>query len=450
MTALTDQNTASLIKYIKQYPQCIKSDKYDSNCCIFDLKGNRQYMVTCSNEPSHSTLILNVPVQVEVFNNTEGMHWLRLKAVNFFKSFEEDYSSSILLALQKLTEESASFQQTNSSEPPSGPECKTPQDALIPESEKHSISECAEPQLHGVFCSFLCIDRTDNEITWYCDTHKNNPFTPVGAKKHWITDKSVESENGWAEVDSSYESRLGGNMFIANKSEDFIELSLRSIHEDFTNEQIIHNRAVARIVKPYPSLVPGVIIRRRTMLTANAGKEVYNDYISHFRKIKVTQFKALCNDIKSIHANQIFLRDIQPRNMAIKHVGEQVKLFDLSSLVTPTLGDRAIHLGCRNYITNELCHLAIKGSDKDLLTADQYALLLTMMHATGAAIIGQGICYTNAEENTKLYDHRASRADVKKWIRQHVQNKYQQQVELFVQDPVAHSLTHNLYDIINW
>src|SRR5690606_20359113 len=113
------------------------------------------------------------------------------------------------------------------------------------------------------------------------------------------------------------------------------------------------------------------------------GKEAeYNDY-----KLPLESFKLACGDLLDMHKNGIYMRDIKPQNMVYKD--GIAKHIDLETVCTPhhSIQPKEEICGTPCMLTKGLLEDRISGDkiriNASLKAGDQFAMLQTMMFATG-------------------------------------------------------------------
>lgn len=102
-------------------------------------------------------------------------------------------------------------------------------------------------------------------------------------------------------------------------------------------------------------------------------------------------FETACKELDEMHETEIYMKDIKPENMVFQEgVNGQdgvARHIDLDSVVTPNHGNYKEVIYTDGYSTYELI---LQKSDKNIETVkkglksnDQFAMLLTLMFATG-------------------------------------------------------------------
>ncbi|WP_133405725.1 serine/threonine-protein kinase [Parashewanella tropica] len=303
-------------------------------------------------------------------------------------------------------------------------------------------------------------------------------FKPVARPTSW--EKSDFDDNP---QDESVIPIMGGRKFVDNRDGQTIQLVILKGKRIFTDAEIRLNRYVLRLLSPYKSICPCVIIDRNTVLAPDGGKEVFRDVIAKHKKLSVSQFEPFCRQMMEAHHRGIYFGDIKPDNFVIANDGEPVVLIDLDSVTTfDLLKDAHVHPKVyknqnldRNYTLGYTTKKLVLSRDLKSLepqdksrmkkmnkATDEYALLLSMMEST---------CHRNRPIQVPFdkrehidYFHRltyrgilepgnATRQcaeNIRYWVENNIKPEYQSQVRLLLKDPAKNPLDVPLYRMVRW
>ncbi|RLV61370.1 hypothetical protein D5018_02525 [Parashewanella curva] len=258
-----------------------------------------------------------------------------------------------------------------------------------------------------------------------------------------------------------------------------IQLKLRKFLGRFSDQQIRQNRYALRLLSPYQSICPCVIVDRNTVLAPDGGKDVYCDIIDEGKKISISQYKGFCKDMMKAHAREIYFGDIKNPNFVIKSDTDPVMLIDLDCIATfDLLQDQKNHPEVYNrvgknkyrpltpaYTTRKL----IAGREKKIpedadkpskqklkreikqmnRAGDEYALLLCMLEATCSKD-------ANIELDPERFNQFGVLAgdefnhNIRVWVVNNIMPQHQEAVRKFLKDPAKYPLPNSLYKVIKW
>lgn len=267
--------------------------------------------------------------------------------------------------------------------------------------------------------------------------HSRNKDHPIVYKPNEI---SVGVENG------SFKT-------LTRKDHRFVALEPVDISDRFETDNNFNDINNIRSIKT------GLAVSTKLIIAANAGICV-SKYIKCGNIIPCEAFKNAVNDLKTLHKQNGYLRDIKPENTT--YDGKQINFIDVEDRISKDThsnhstvkfkiyGEPCIYT--KHYITSDLLqniydkHSELSNNKdvvKYLKSADEYAFLLTFIAATSKSkgLRNTIISPTWARNPQKM--SAINKVHLTKWVDQHVKSQDRHTVNLLLSAPDKHAILRN-------
>ncbi|MCL1079858.1 hypothetical protein D5R81_17395 [Parashewanella spongiae] len=269
-------------------------------------------------------------------------------------------------------------------------------------------------------------------------------------------------------ISSVPESRpSGGSKRVDGMDSEYIQLTDLSYFRNKLKHQ-------TELINVYRSHAENPIICKAMPIDEHSTIGVYGgrDLHSQPQILPIVSFWGICETVEQAHSHQEYFNDIKSANMVhrshlkglhsdIKLDMPQVKLIDLDEYTTSKMDLPAKASGSPFYITSSLLDKKKSGDLEAWQSADNYALLISLMESTSAeAARGINLFKKQHTQRVKRYrQEMVPRAGILSaqdptpfvaWAKQFVLPQYQTQVIQFLVNPSEHPLDESVKQIINW
>ncbi|RYV00756.1 hypothetical protein SOPP22_18300 [Shewanella sp. OPT22] len=214
---------------------------------------------------------------------------------------------------------------------------------------------------------------------------------------------------------------------------------------------------ISLALQPYPSCCPCRVLDDTTIIARSGGKDLFT-YLhgEEEGEVPINTFKNAAADLKEMHRNRIFLRDIKSENLAISG-DKNIFFIDTDEAAIPKL-DNYDHSSVPKYtsrmMTAGLYSKREKGNIDGLEAGDSYAMLLTMIESTVKIRSRYALLKTYEKYRNEIPEvtivNDTNKNFIRKWVWKNIKVAYKEKVLDFLTDPANNSLSLPLYDLISW
>ncbi|WP_114784775.1 IQ calmodulin-binding motif-containing protein [Vibrio tetraodonis] len=233
---------------------------------------------------------------------------------------------------------------------------------------------------------------------------------------------------------------------VTHADSSFVQLSNPSI----SLEAAKNENQLADELSQFSSVCHSRYVEDKTVLARNGGSEIADQRRKYNRKFPLESFRLACQDLAAMHNLDIYMRDIKPENMVIKD--GVARHIDLDFVTTPNGGTYPLEQLCGTpYMITKGMIKERESGDKErikkaLKSGDQFAMLQTIMYATGGSKLSyqvrrhdgigkMGVAITNAHKD---------------WARDNILPQHKNHVLKFLANPTASPLPAPLHLLIKW
>ena len=233
---------------------------------------------------------------------------------------------------------------------------------------------------------------------------------------------------------------------VTRSDPSFIQLLNPSISHDAA----INANKLADELSQFSSVCQSRYVEDKTVLARNGGSEIAALRRKYNKKLPLDSFRVACEDLTTMHYSDIYMRDIKPENMVIKN--GIAKHIDLDFVTTQKGGTYPLEQLCGTpyMITNGLIkerESGDKGRIKVALKAgDQFAMLQTMMYATGGNRLSYQVRRHDGVDKIGITITTAH----EQWVKDNVLPNHRADVLKFLANPSASPLSAPLHLLVKW
>lgn len=156
---------------------------------------------------------------------------------------------------------------------------------------------------------------------------------------------------------------------------------------------------------------------------------------------KLMDFKSVCFELSWKHAMRKYATSINPNNMG--HSGNGVMFIDQDFKTRDDHSEKIDTFGTKEFLKDGNIN---NSSDQAYKNRDDFAMLRTMMWATGSAELKEKVGQDKLQKGIIGF-HRTL---VEAWVRENIHKEHQDDVLSFIADSSTNSLKQNLNTIVNW
>lgn len=233
---------------------------------------------------------------------------------------------------------------------------------------------------------------------------------------------------------------------VTHSDPTFIQLSNPSISLDAAKKE----NQLADELSQFSSICQSRYVEDKTVLARNGGNEIADQRRKYNRKFPLESFRLACEELTAMHNSDVYMRDIKPENMVIKN--GLARHIDLDFVTTPKGGTYPMEQLCGTpyMITKGLIKERESGDKerikKALKSGDQFAMLQTMMYATGGSKLSYYVRRHNGIDSMGISITSAH----SQWVKDNVLPTHRADVLRFLVNPSANPLPSALHLLLKW
>jgi len=157
------------------------------------------------------------------------------------------------------------------------------------------------------------------------------------------------------------------------------------------------------------------------------------------------KFRGVVENLADMHGRGITSLDVKAENLAFSAKDNAVRMFDTDGLVRPHRLHILVHTP--GYMPKELMQPIYDGKKMAFFTADEYAMLLTMIESSLTTkesndrdfAQGYQAIFSKVPKERKLARNEKTQEMIDRWLARHVKPQYQKHAQQLLSDPLRYS-----------